>query len=134
MIVLDYLIYVTHNFLLLVNKVNPYNLRERSVNAVSLMLFFLCFLIVSAIYMLLINVGFLAFNKIIYFIACILSFVLIYSFINKRYKAKYDFVIELLDRKLNYNNRTFIILFLLIWFIPLVSFWGGLLFIRSLLR
>lgn len=133
MIVFDYLIYIIHTFLMLLKKVNEYDVKGRAINALAIIIFFLCFLIISILYIILISNGWLTFSKPVYFLICIISFLIIFRMINRRYRNQYELIIEGLDRRFNYKKTTIVLIFLLVWFIPIFSFWGGILLFRQLL-
>ncbi|PWG77920.1 hypothetical protein DDR33_24975 [Pararcticibacter amylolyticus] len=130
---LDFLIFITHRFLVIFKKINEHDLKGRCVNAVTLMLFFICLLIITSIYLFLIKIDVLIFNKVAYFISCALLFLIVSTLVKRRYKPRYESVINRLGERFQYKKRTYILLFILFWFVPLFSFWGGLLLVRNLL-
>lgn len=130
---IDYLIYITHHFLTLLKGINEHDIKGRSINAVTIALFFLCFTAFSILYILIISAGLLNFNKLVYFIICVSSFLILFRMIKKIYNNRYETVIIDLDAKFNYKNHVIVVIFLLIWFISILSFWGGILLFRKFL-
>lgn len=132
--ILDYLTYMTYDFLCVFKKYNSDNLKSRTINGVSLILFLFAFLLISCGYMILIKINLLTFNKTVYFILCVSLFLIIYLVIKQKYKGSFEIVIGHQRDKFNYNKNKLILLFSSIWILSLFSFWGGLLLIKIILH
>lgn len=131
MFIIEYLIYVTHNFLILLKKVNDRDIKGRCINGVAIIIFLFCFLVFSIIYVLFIRITMLSFSETIYFVACISTFMLSFNAVNRRYRDIYESTVEILDNRLKYGKSKIIIIFVFIWFIPIFSFWGGVLLLKQ---
>lgn len=127
MLILDYLLYITHNFLILLRRVNSADIQGRVMNALAIMMFFLSFLVLTIVYMVLIRFLEIKFNSIGYFLTCISLFVLLSVFVRRTYRRTYDTTIAQMNNRFNYSNKTIVMMFILFWFIPILSFWGGIL-------
>lgn len=128
---LDYLLYISNKFLVYLKKVNDVDIMSRSLTAVTFMLFFIALFIFSAIYMILIVQNILVFHRWLYFTLCISTFIISHSLIKRRYSHSYDSMIEDLDSKYSYNKTRIVITFIIIWILPILIFWGGLLVLRN---
>lgn len=128
---LDYILYITHSFLLIVKKLNNEDIEGRAKNALALMLFFPSLLLFFFVYMISISTELFSYNKIVIFIFTISIFLTLRYLIFKRYKTQYYEVVDTLKKQYSYNNKRIVFSFLILWFIPIFSFWIGVIILRQ---
>lgn len=131
---LDYILYITHSFLLIVKKLNNEDIEGRAKNALALMLFFPSLLLFFFVYMISISTELFSYNKIVIFIFTISIFLTLRYLIFKRYKTQYYEVVDTLKKQYSYNNKRIVFSFLILWFIPIFSFWIGVIILRQFIH
>ena len=129
--ILNFILYISHSFLLLIKKVNNQDLKGRTKNALVLIIFMLCLSLISLIYSVGIFLSLVKYNGIILFSLSILIFFLIRYLIFKRYNQSYNNIIEELKKKFNFRKRTIIVLFLAIWILSISSVRISVLLVRE---
>jgi hypothetical protein len=142
MIILDYCLFITHSFLLIIkNRYKENNghaqdqdYEERAKLFIASMLSCITMLLFGILY----GAGILLqlFSSNRYFTA--ISFVIVLLgtlyFILERYKGdNYHLVIAEASKKYHYSKIKVCIVFFLVWFVPVFSFWGGLLVVRKII-
>ncbi len=133
MYILDYYIFITHSFLHVVRKLNNNDYEGRTKSFVSLMLFTINMLFFSVVYGMAIFAGLLHFHRVGIFVFAIFMAMLSFYIVFTRYKVSYYAVIASLQKLYKYSTARICITFILSWFIPVFSFWAGLILIRKLI-
>jgi len=128
---LDYILYITHSFLLIVKKLNNEDIEGRSKNALAIMVFLIGLLLSSIAYGLGISSRLISYNKPVIFIYGIVLFFVVRYLIFKRYKNQYNEVIETLTNKFTYTKTRIVLSFLIFWFIPIFLLWIGIIILRQ---
>lgn len=128
---LDYILFITHSFLLIVRKLNNEDVEGRAKNALAIMVFLISLLLSAIIYGLGISVKLISYNKPAIFIWGTALFFLIRFLIFKRYKTKYYEVVETLKNQFSYDNKRVVFSFLILWFIPIFLLWIGMIIFRQ---
>lgn len=130
---LDYLAYITYSFICGFSKYNPRHQILRTINGVTIIIFLIVSFILTSLYMLMIKIEAVSFNKVVYFIACVASLILIRYWIKDRYKKKIHQVIKELGIKFNYSKKKVVVFFLSIWLASVLLVWAGLLILKEVL-
>lgn len=129
--IFDYILFVTHRFLLILKRINNEDIEGRSKNALAIMVFMLSLAMFSVVYSIGISLNIIVYNKISIFTFTILLFLLIHYWISKRYKTGYYEIIKTLENKFTYSRKRIIISFLILWFVPIFLVWISILFLRQ---
>lgn len=129
---LDYILYITHSFLLIVKKLNNEDIEGRAKNGLSIMVFLVCLFLLAILYGLSISNKLISYNKPAIVFCGIVLFLVVRLLIFSRYKTRYYEVIETLKNRFSYSNRTVIFSFLVFWTIPIFLLWIGVIVIRQL--
>lgn len=128
---LDYILYITHSFLLIVKKLNNEDIEGRSKNALAIMVFLISLLLSAIVYGLGISTKLISYNKPVIFVFGIGLFFLIRYLIFKRYKTQYYEVVDTLKNQFSYSNKRVVFSFLILWFIPIFLLWIGVIILRQ---
>ncbi len=128
---LNYILYITHCFLLIFKKLNNEDIEGRTKNALALMLFFPSLFLFFFVYMISISTELFSYNKIVIFIFTISIFLTLRYLIFKRYKTQYYEVVESLKIQFSYSNKRVVFSFLILWFIPIFLLWIGVIILRQ---
>jgi hypothetical protein len=127
---LDYILFITHSFLLIVRKLNNEDIEGRAKNALTIIVFLISLLLSVIIFGLGISVKIISYNKLSIFIWGIALFFVNRFLIFKRYKTRYYKVIETLKIQFSYDNNRVVFTFLILWFIPIFLLWISLIILR----
>ncbi len=130
---IKYLLFITHNFLLMLSRINSNDICLRCINTVSIILcngFFSCF---GIIYMFLISRRLVSFNKLFFFTFSIIFCLIVFIFMHRSYLKSYDHIMEELSLTYKYNNKKYILFFLISFFIPILLIGIGLVILRKFL-
>lgn len=131
---LDFLIYITHTFLLIIRKDNQKDIRTRCVNVVSTILCTLCLSAISVCYMVMISKQILSYNKALFLIIIIALCVSIFIGLTKRYTDKrYNDVTHNLENRFSFSQSKIIAIFFITFLVPILLVGIGLVFLRQLL-
>jgi hypothetical protein len=133
MIILNYILYISHSFLLKLKKINSTDIEGRAKNAVTIIVFLMCMLIFSILYATGISLGVISYNKMIIFGISILLFLVIAYIVSINYKNNYYDIINVFENRFHYNQKTITFYFLLLWFVPFFLLWFSIIFIKKII-
>jgi hypothetical protein len=131
---IDFMLFITHKFLVITKNIDSKNFARRSINTVSWMICNVFLTSFFSSYMFLISKQIVNYNKFVVFLAISLSFILVNVLLSRRYrKEKYDLVILEMEKKYIYGKLKTCVLFCIFLFVPLFSLGIGVLFLRNFL-
>ncbi|RTL48891.1 MAG: hypothetical protein EKK39_11810 [Sphingobacteriales bacterium] len=128
---LDYILYITHGFLLIVKKLNNEDIEGRSKNVLAIIVFLFSLLLSSIAYGIGISNKLISYNKTRIFVFGIALFFIVRYLIFKRYKNQYNEVIETLTNKFSYSKTRIVLSFLIFWITPIFLLWIGIIILRQ---
>ena len=121
--VLDYVLYITHHFLFIVNKRTSEDIEGRSKNALSIMVFLLSLSVSSIAFGICISHKWIVYDKTAIVAIGITLFIVVHFLILQRYKNRYNEVIETLTKIFSYSKRRIVLTFLFFWIVPIFLLW-----------
>lgn len=120
---LDYSLYITHHFLLIMKRLNNEALEERAKGALGIMVFMMTMLLLMIVHMACISYKRITYPKSLIFLIVMSVFFITRYLIFRRYKTNYREVVENMQAKCRYSNRRIVFSFLFLWFTPIFLFW-----------
>jgi ABC-type Fe3+ transport system permease subunit len=130
----DFLIYVTHNFLLVSKRLNTQGIQLRCKNIVSIIISLTCMSLFTTFYMVLISTRFLTYNKFAFFsIILILCITIILIILRKYSQKRYEYTIKIFSERYRFGKVHSTIAFLICFFTPILFIGVGLVLLRHIL-
>jgi len=131
--IIDYLVYLSYRFVSSFPKINNAKKLIRSIRGAFVLVYTVVGFIISSIYMVLIKMKLLVFNKWAYLLVCIFMFCTIWIGLIFRYKKRIRFVLKRYGLLFPYSKSKVTFLYLLFWILSTLLLWGGLLLVKSFL-
>jgi hypothetical protein len=130
----DFLIYVTHNFLLVSKRLNTQDIQLRCKNIVSIIISLTCMSLLATFYMVLISTRFLTYNKFAFFSIILILCITIILTISRKYSQKrYEYTIKIFSERYRFDKVHSTITFLICFFTPILFIGVGLVLLRHIL-
>ena len=124
--IFDFTLYIIYRFLLMLPRSKANDLEFRCTSALFLIVFHISAFLLALTYMLLISYGALTYNKWVILTAIPIVGISIFIGVHQYYKKRFAFVIKEYADSDNYSKFTVVVIFLLIFFIPLLAIGVGL--------
>jgi hypothetical protein len=130
----DFLIYITHNFLLASKRLNTQDIQLRCKNIVSIIVSLTCMSLLTASYMVLISIRILTYNKFAFFsIIPILCITIIIAISRKYSEERYEYTTKIFSDRYRFGKVQSTITFLIVFSTPILFIGVGLVLLRRML-